>query len=209
MDGLRGRTVTAAVLGLTVTAFALVATGTPALAHNSLTGSNPADGASLARPPAVVRLTFLARLDPAGTKVAVTGPGDVVAAGGRPVIKGTAVTVPFRAGPAGRYEVTYEVPSGDGHTVKGKVRFTLTVGAAAATTAPPTTNPVPATTAPATTAPAATAPATTAGTPIERVDRDLAADGADSGGAWWPWALAVALAVALLGGGYALSRRRS
>jgi methionine-rich copper-binding protein CopC len=207
MFGLRGRTVVRAALatGLTVatSAFALFVAGAPALAHNSLTGSDPADGARLARPPATVRLTFLARLDPARTKVAVTGPDGAVAAGGRPVIAGRTVTVPFRAGPAGDYEIAYEVPSSDGHPLKGNVRFTLAVGAAVATTAPPTTDPVPTT----------AAPATTAATPVERVDPDLAADdagGGGGGGAWWPWALAVALVVALLGvGGYLLRRRRT
>jgi methionine-rich copper-binding protein CopC len=196
MRGLRGRAVAraalAAGLSAVVSAFALVVAGAPALAHNSLTGSDPADGARLSRPPATVRLTFLARLDPARTKVAVTGPGGVAAGRGRPAIDGKTVTVPLRAGPAGRYEVAYEVPSTDGHTLKGKVRFTLTAGSAAATTAPPVS---------------------TAGTPVERVDPDLAADdaGNDSGGgAWWPWALAVALVVVLLGaGGYLLRRRRA
>jgi methionine-rich copper-binding protein CopC len=183
-------------IGMTVaaSAFALVMADAPALAHNSLTGSDPADGARLARPPATVRLVFLARLDPARTKVAVTGP-DGAAAGGGPVIAGKTVTVPFRAGPAGDYAIAYEVPSGDGHTIKGKVRFTLAVGATGATTAPPTTDPAPTTAA-----------------PTARVDPDLAADdaGGDAGGgAWWPWALAVALVVALLGaGGYLLRRRR-
>jgi methionine-rich copper-binding protein CopC len=206
MVGLRGRTVVRAALAtaltVAVSAFALVVTAAPALAHNSLTGSDPADGARLARPPATVRLVFLARLDPARTKVTVTGP-DGFAAAGRPVIAGKTVTVPFRAGPAGDYEIGYEVPSSDGHALKGNVRFTLAVGAAVATTAPRTTDPVPTT----------AAPATTAGTPAERVDPDLAADAAGDdagGGAWWPWALAVALVVVLLGaGGYLLRRRRA
>jgi methionine-rich copper-binding protein CopC len=206
MRGLRRRAVAAvpiavvaAVLGLIVTALALAVADSPALAHNSLTASSPADGARLSRPPAAVRLTFLARLDPTRTKVTVTGPDGAVAAGGRPAIAGKTATVPFRAGPAGQYEVGYEVPSTDGHAIKGEVRFTLTVGAAAATTAAPATGPV------ATTA----APATTAGTPVDRVDPDLTADDADGGGAWWPWALAVVLVVALFGGGgYVLSRRR-
>jgi methionine-rich copper-binding protein CopC len=198
MVGLRGRAVVRAVqaIGLTVaaSAFALVMADAPALAHNSLTGSDPADGARLARPPATVRLVFLARLDPARTKVAVTGPDGVAAAGGGPVIAGKTVTVPFRAGPAGRYEIAYEVPSGDGHTLKGRVRFSLAVGAAVATTVPPTVDPVPTTAAPA-----------------GRVDPDLAADDAGGdAGAWWPWALAVALVTALLGaGGYLLRRRRT
>ena len=199
MGGLRGRAVAraalAAGLSAAVSAFALVVAGAPALAHNSLTGSSPADGARLSRPPATVRLTFLARPDPARTKVSVTGPGGVAAGGGRPAVAGKTVTVPFRAGPAGRYEVAYEVPSTDSHTLKGRVRFTLAVGVAAATTAPPTTDPVPTTAAPVST--------------VERVDRDLAADDA-GGGAWWPWALATALVVVLLGaGGYVLRRRRA
>jgi copper resistance protein C len=195
MAGLHVRTVTAAGLTAVTAVFLLLVPAAPALAHNSLTGSSPGDGARLTRPPASVRLTFLARLKPASTKVTITGPDGASAAAGAPTFSGSRVTVPFRAGPAGRYEVAYEVPSDDGHPIKGEVRFTLTVGAGPAT-APPTT-------------PAA-APTTSAAAtpPAGRVDQNLASD-EDAGLPWWPWALATLAAVLLAAGGFALARRRS
>src|SRR4051812_6619810 len=87
----------------------------PAAAHNSLTSSDPANGARIAKPPAQVRLTFLSRLDPGATKITITGPDNVPAAGGPPVFAGSRVTVPLKPGAAGLYIVAYQVPADDGH----------------------------------------------------------------------------------------------
>jgi methionine-rich copper-binding protein CopC len=197
MAGLRVRTVTAAALTAVTGVFLLLVPAAPALAHNSLTGSSPRDGARLARPPASVRLTFLARLRPASTKVTITGPDGASAVAGAPAFSGSRVTVPFRAGPAGRYQVAYELPSDDGHPIRGKVRFTLTVGAGPATALPTTPAAAPTTSAAA----APTPPATP-------VDQDLASD-EDAGPPWWSWALAALTVVLLAAGGFALARRRA
>jgi copper resistance protein C len=110
----------------------------PAAAHNSLTGSDPKDGARLARPPAVVRLVFLSRLDPASTAVTVTGPDGRTAQAGSPRFDGPRVVIPFAPGPAGRYTVSYEIVSSDGHPVKGAIGFTVTTASAPTATPAPT-----------------------------------------------------------------------
>ncbi|MEV6710341.1 copper resistance CopC family protein, partial [Micromonospora wenchangensis] len=143
---------------------------TPALAHNSLTGSNPANGAKVATAPAAVELRFLAKLDPGRTKITVTGPDNIPAAGGEPTFSGSRVRVPFAPGAAGLYIVDYQLPSSDGHPVKGEVRFTLTTGTAAA---PPSVSPTPSPT------PTSAAPESPSATPV-------AAGTDDAGRGWLP-----------------------
>lgn len=174
----------------------------PAAAHNSLTGSNPADGARLDEPPAQVRLTFLSRLDPTTTKVTVTGPDNAPAAGGAPRFDGSRVTVPFTPGPAGQYTVAYQVASGDGHPVKGDVQFTLTTGAAPAPADPTPSAADPATSpAEAGTSPAGTPSATAVAGPLDRTSDD-------GGTGWWPWLVGAVLALAALVGAALLLRAR-
>lgn len=181
----------------------------PAAAHNSLTGSDPADGARLDKPPAQVRLSFLSRLDPETTKITITGPGDRSAAAGEPRFNGSRVTVPFAPGPAGRYTVAYQVASGDGHPVKGDVEFTLTTGAEPGSPEPsPSAAVTPTAVAPTaepTSAAPTPAPTGTAAAAAEPLDRTAA----DGGTRWWPW-LAGGLAVlaALAGGAWWLRSRR-
>ncbi|MEV1146764.1 copper resistance protein CopC, partial [Micromonospora sp. NPDC049799] len=114
----------------------LLVPASPAAAHNSLTGSDPRDGARLASAPARIELRFLASLDPASTKVTVTGPDNVPAAGGDVRFAGSRATVAFRPGKAGLYIVGYQVASNDGHPVTGEVRFTLTTGTPAESATP-------------------------------------------------------------------------
>ncbi|ROT26843.1 copper resistance CopC family protein [Micromonospora sp. HM5-17] len=169
----------------------------PAAAHNSLTGSDPRDGARIDTPPKQVRLSFLARLDPATTRVTVTGPDDASVTTGEPTFSGSRVTVPVRPLAAGRYVVRYEVASGDGHPIRGDIEFTLTVPATPSSA--PTSAPV---------TPTAAAPASPVASaePVAAPGRPAAAE---DGATWWPWALgAGAVAVAALVGGL-LWRARS
>ncbi|MGW0434229.1 copper resistance CopC family protein [Micromonospora sp. NPDC003197] len=127
--GNRGTRIAGPLLGAIVGLLCVLLPAGPAAAHNSLASSNPKDGAQLRTAPERVELTFLSRLDPQTTKVTVTGPEDIPAQGGEPVFSGAKVTVPFQPAAAGTYLIRYEVASGDGHPVKGTVRFTLTLGA--------------------------------------------------------------------------------
>jgi copper resistance protein C len=117
---------------LAVGAFALAAllgSASPALAHNVLVGSDPADGAQLRTGPQEVRLTFDQPVKEGDEYNAVTvvGPKGEHWAAGPVRVEGSAVIVPVRElGPAGGYAVGYRVLSSDGHPVSGKVGFQLT-----------------------------------------------------------------------------------
>ncbi|MCO1597201.1 copper resistance protein CopC [Micromonospora sp. RHAY321] len=188
----------------------LLIPATPAAAHNSLTGSDPRDGARVASAPTRIELRFLARPAPATTKITVAGPDNVVA-GGPPVFDGSRVRVPFRPGAAGLYIVGYELASADGHPVRGEVRFTLTTGTAADPSAPPSPSAGPASGAPANSPSAAvpSAGATTAtateASPTPAVP--LGQEQADSGGRWWLWALGGVVLVAAVTASLLLRRR--
>ncbi|MFY1577978.1 copper resistance CopC family protein [Verrucosispora sp. WMMD703] len=169
----------------------------PAAAHNQLTGSSPRDGARVAEAPERVELRFLARLDEDTTKVTVTGPDNVDAAGGEPRFSGNRVSVPFTPGAAGLYVVGYRLVSGDGHPITGEVRFTLTTG----TPADPTPEPTAADPTATGTAASTPAPVTPeAATPMPMSDES-------SGGGWWWAAVAVLLLLAVLATARLIRRR--
>lgn len=189
-------------MAIIVVALCVLLPAAPAAAHNSLTGSDPADGARLDEPPAEVRLTFLSRLDPKTTKVTVTGPSNVPAAAGEPRFDGSRVTVPLAAGPAGRYTVAYQVASGDGHPVKGDVQFTLTTGVEpAAPEATPSTGGTPTDPAGASATPTSPASAPAVAEPLDRT-------GGETGPGWWPWLVGAVLVLGALVGGALLLRTR-
>jgi hypothetical protein len=190
------------LLGAAGTAIvAVLAIASPALAHNSLTGSDPADGATVARPPDTVRLTFLASLDPLNTHVTVAEPGGEPVAVDQPDIDGSRVTVPLPAGPAGEYRVAYRVLSSDSDWVEGSIGFTVSAGQ------PPSPSPPDRT---ATTGP----PATPAGSPAPGLVGSTSAPAAGPGSGpagRGPW-LAVGLGLATAAAGAAgliVYRRRT
>lgn len=193
MGGRVARTARAWLVVLGVAAGAsLLSPAAPAAAHNSLTGSDPQNGARVAAAPKRIELRFLATPKEATTKVTVTGPDNVAATGGAPTFAGKRVSVPFTPGAAGLYIVTYQLASDDGHPIKGEVRFTLTTGTPAET---PSASAPPTTAAPTTAAPASASP-----TPA-------AADADDDGGTGWLWAAGAVVVLAALGGGLLLRRR--
>ncbi|WP_431934988.1 copper resistance CopC family protein [Micromonospora sp. RP3T] len=185
-----------AVLGLAA-GVSLLLPAAPAAAHNSLTGSDPANGARVAAAPKRIELRFLATPKEAGTTVTVTGPDNVAAAGGPPTFSGKRVSVPFKPAAAGLYIVAYQLASDDGHPIKGEIRFTLTTGTPAET-------PSPSASAPPTTA---TPPTSAAPPPASPTPAAAAAD--DDGGSGWLWAAGAVVVLAALGGGLLLRRRAS
>ncbi|MGC5290716.1 copper resistance protein CopC [Micromonospora sp. DT231] len=187
------------VLGVAL-GVSFLAPPTPAAAHNSLTGSDPRDGARVATAPARIELRFLAKPAPATTKITITGP-DNVAAGGPPVFAGNRVRVPFTPAAAGLYIVGYQLASSDGHPVKGEVRFTLTTGTAANPSASPSAA---AGTSPAASPAAVGAPSAGPASPTPGNSTvsalPAASEQSDSGGRPWLWALGGLLLAALAAG---------
>jgi methionine-rich copper-binding protein CopC len=133
-----------ALTALLLAGVAMLVTATPALAHNVLISTDPANHASLEAGPPKVTLTFDQYVQDADVnQVAVTGPGGGQWAAGPVQISNNLVIAPLRPlGPAGVYTIGYRVLSADGHPVTGEVTFTLTkagtgtpasVGAATAT----------------------------------------------------------------------------
>ncbi|MFE9692764.1 copper resistance protein CopC [Micromonospora sp. NPDC005806] len=195
MGGKVGRVARTWLVVLGVTFGVSVLSATPAAAHNSLTGSDPKDGARVATAPKRIELRFLATPAPGTTKITVTGPDDAPASGGTPTFSGNRVSVPFTPGPAGVYTVAYRVGSSDGHPVSGKISFTLTTGAPAAGPSPSA--------APSTAAP--TTPAASPTTPPSPVPAASRSD--EEGPTGWLWALGAVAVLVALGGGLLLRRR--
>jgi methionine-rich copper-binding protein CopC len=153
----------------------LVGTGT-AVAHNVLTGSQPANGSSVASGPSTVTLTFDLPVKVSFSTVTVVGPDGGHFEGGPAVVDGNTVRAPvLPLGPAGVYTVGYRIVSDDGHPVSGAVRFTLTQAG-------------PGRGVPAAEAAGTTAPASAGGG---------SGGGSSSGGIpAWPWVLGGVLVVA-------------
>ncbi|KXK60933.1 copper resistance protein CopC [Micromonospora rosaria] len=185
-----------AVLGVT-----LLLPASPAAAHNSFTGSNPRDGARVAKAPESVELRFLAKLPENTMKITITGPDEASAVGGKPEFAGSRVRVPFTPGPAGEYTVAYELPSADGHLMKGKVTFTLTTGAPVEPTAEPTPSAEPSP------SPEPAVPSAEPSTAQPAASPVPAAESSTDDGRPWLWGLGGLALVGALAAGLLLRRR--
>lgn len=178
----------------------------PAVAHDQLLASDPADGAVLEQAPAAVVLTFNADQLPVGAAVVVRDPSGADRADGAPSVSGPTVTQVLQAGlPAGSYAVQWRSVSGDGHPIEGAFSFEV-----AGDAAPPTQG----TDASAgTDAADAGDPAAAAVDPGAEGTADGARPtdpGAQATGASGlvPWAVGLVVALAAVGG-VVLARRRS
>jgi methionine-rich copper-binding protein CopC len=106
---------------------ALVLGAGTAFAHDVLTGSDPANGASLAAGPSRVTLTFDLPVKEYFSTITVVGPDGNHFEAGPSTVDGSTVSAPVQPlGPAGGYTIGYRIVSDDGHPVSGLVRFTLT-----------------------------------------------------------------------------------
>lgn len=110
----------------TIGAFGLLGAGT-ASAHNALTGSDPADGASVATAPTSVSLSFNDVVQNLQPLITVVGPSGDRWEGSPVSVLNNTVSVPVNPlGPAGTYTIAYRVISADGHAVEGTTTFQLT-----------------------------------------------------------------------------------
>lgn len=112
-----------AIIGLLCVAFLAIAV--PATAHTALETSTPADGSTVDRAVRRVVLTFNEPIEPAGQgaqlldATGTTVDADVT-------VDGAVVTIrPAEPLTSGRHGIRWAVRSGDGHPVRGTVRFTV------------------------------------------------------------------------------------
>ncbi|PPK68142.1 copper resistance protein CopC [Actinokineospora auranticolor] len=124
------RSVARLTAALAVSLLALVGLAGPALAHNQLISSNPADKAVVDAGPGTVELTFDQPVQAGANlnSIVVLGPdGKGQWQDGKAAVRSNVVSVPVRPlGPAGEYRVGYRILSADGHSVSGELKFTLT-----------------------------------------------------------------------------------
>ncbi|WP_102192967.1 copper resistance CopC family protein [Microbacterium aurantiacum] len=116
---------------LAVAVVAVLATTTPASAHDQLVSSTPSAGEQLASAPESVSLTFsgdLIVLDASmtGALVMVVDESGDDWATGEVEVEGNVVTAQLEAGmPVAGYQVRWQVVSEDGHPISGVIPFTV------------------------------------------------------------------------------------
>jgi len=97
-----------------------------AFAHAKLQSSDPQAGSTLDTAPQQVRLKFSEALEPAFSRIRVTGPGNrevPVAAAAVDKADPTVMTAPLPKLSAGEYRIQWTAMARDGHKVKGEVAF--------------------------------------------------------------------------------------
>jgi methionine-rich copper-binding protein CopC len=111
----------------TIAALAVAATlGTVLLAHAKLEKTEPASGATLTAPPPQVQLWFNEKLDPAVSKIEVTGPSGKVELGPAHSMQPKSLMAAFKTEiPDGKYTVNWQTAGDDGHPQKGEFGFTV------------------------------------------------------------------------------------
>ncbi|MFC7640909.1 copper resistance protein CopC [Streptosporangium lutulentum] len=128
-----------------IAACALSAMTGTASAHTTLKSSDPADGATVKKPPADIELVFTENISRNLATVVVTGPGGEKVVDGKPKIKGATLTQPLTDDLVnGRYTIAFRVVSADGHPISKELRFTLKAPKPSPTPTPtPTPTPAP------------------------------------------------------------------
>lgn len=178
---------------------ALTGVSSPATAHDTLVGSDPADGTVLTAAPTQVALTFSGDQLALGAAVTVTGPDGAPVTVGDPVVAGPTVTQALAADlAAGAYTARWRSVSGDGHPIEGTLTFTVE--------AEP--SPTPSEVAPAAPSPTTTPPeqAEQAG-PVVATPEPSAAPQAPRAGAW-QWLVAGLVVLLVAGAAITVAVRR-
>lgn len=125
-------TVVAAVLALLLATVMLLGAGGAAVAHDELTGTVPAEGATVAVLPPSVELSFTSVPSGIGAQVEVLdGSGEDWAEGPVQIVDRTATQALRADAPAGEYTVSWRVVSSDSHPIEGVFSFTTQQGSTA------------------------------------------------------------------------------
>lgn len=115
-----------AAAGVAVAVLALVATPSPASAHDELLSSTPSDGQALAASPETVSLTFSADVLEIGAVIVIADAEGTDWTASEPTFEGGVVTAEVQPDmPAAGYELRWRVVSGDGHPIAGIIPFTI------------------------------------------------------------------------------------
>lgn len=119
----------AALGALTALLAGLLAFGpvSPAFAHDSLIGSDPADGAVVEALPDELALTFSGVLltGEGATEIVVTDAAGSDLTTGEPVVDGVRVRQPLTGTASGSVQVAWRVVSSDGHPISGEFAFSV------------------------------------------------------------------------------------
>lgn len=117
--------------GVALAVIAILATATPASAHDQLISSTPAEGESLGSAPESVSMTFSGQLivldsSMTGAVVMVVDESGRDWATGDIDVQGDTVTAQLTPGmPVAGYQVRWQVVSEDGHPIAGVISFTV------------------------------------------------------------------------------------
>lgn len=181
-------------LAALIAASAAVAPGT-ALAHSTVIGTNPADGAVLTTAPTSATITFNEAIREEFAYAKLTGDGGAQTP--KVAVKGAELVATFdEALPDGSYTLAYRIASDDTHPVSGAVRFQVKTGAGATNSAPATSS----------TSTSAAASATTSSAAPSSAATEAASD-SSSGPSTTFWGLLTAAAVGVAMAGWAAGRR--
>jgi methionine-rich copper-binding protein CopC len=140
---------------------ALLATASPAHAHDELLGSDPAADSTVDALPAELTLSFSAAIAPdeGASEVQVTDAAGTQLTDGTPTAQDNVLTQPLSGTASGPITVLWKVVSSDGHPISGEFSFTVagaptpTDTASPSPTATETASPTPSETASPTTTP--------------------------------------------------------
>ncbi|MBG6225045.1 methionine-rich copper-binding protein CopC [Arthrobacter sp. CAN_A2] len=128
-----GRPLAALVPAVLLTLAMLLGAGGAATAHDELTGSNPAEGATVDVLPPSLELGFTSVPSGIGAQIQVLDESGADWADGPAEIVDRSATQPLRPGaPAGEYTVNWRVVSADSHPIEGSFAFTTQEGGATA-----------------------------------------------------------------------------
>ncbi|WP_433786872.1 copper resistance CopC family protein [Actinomycetospora sp. CA-101289] len=134
---LRASRPVAVLAAVLLTLATLLFTAGPAAAHDIVSSSDPADGATVSAPPTQVSVTFDQTPQPGLSTLTVVGPDGARREAGPSTAAGNVLTVPVGPLPvAGVYEIGYRIVSSDGHPTSGSLSFTLTTPSPAGTAGP-------------------------------------------------------------------------
>lgn len=121
----RPRAIAALALALGI----VIGAGAPALAHDPVATTNPADGSEITAAPAVFSVTTAQPMldlsgDGAGFGLQVTDAAGLFYGDGCITVDGATLSMPATLGAPGTYTMVFQYISSDGHTTSGSVSFT-------------------------------------------------------------------------------------